>query len=345
MQSSEPEDIPWVHCVLHPDSTQHLTLRYLSRTGTDDYRGINDARIQIAGWDNVRNEFVPAGSFTNTGDGEWVLAQLEPHTSYRLQVFLSRGDTLTAYTSMPEDIIRLFAYTPVHTQSGKEAEPLLLHDKQYGYYDSDHIRSFFSIETSFPVWVYKEGWSDKEGWFTEEELATNREDLADGFNLSGAIFTESENPDIFAAFPEVEGKPLHIRCIRFPSLSGQDTLCFSGNFKGRHSAIHESMFHDLMLFHRSERLLDSLIGIPHDVSECEWVNENHVGRMRFIVVSPEYDRYLRSVEQYRLLHEVGTDIIGVYNNANIFTNIQGGTGIFGSAIESTHQWSCGVWIY
>lgn len=87
---------------------------------------------------------------------------------------------------------------------------------------------------------------------------------------------------------------------------------------------------------------DTITGQPHDMAECDWLRNERFGRMRFVAVSEEYDHYLQDVIQYEMLHVIGTDIVGVYDNTNIYTNIQGGTGIFGSAVETTQAWSCGV---
>ena len=88
------------------------------------------------------------------------------------------------------------------------------------------------------------------------------------------------------------------------------------------------------------------IGSDHAGVDLKALIKERFGRMRFTAVSEEYDRYLLDVMQYEMLHVIGTDIVGVYDNTNIYTNIytniQGGTGIFGSIVETTQAWSCGV---
>ena len=56
----------------------------------------------------------------------------------------------------------------------------------------------------------------------------------------------------------------------------------------------------------------------------------------------ERDEDVESGREAELLKE-STDIVGIYNNTNNYTNIQGGTGIFGSCDEQDFFWSCGVW--
>lgn len=348
LRSSEDVDIPWVHCILKPGSTQHLSLRYLSRPGEDNYRGINDASVVLSAWS--REQYEPVGAFENTGDGEWTL-QLESalfdvysaasSPSYQLQIILPRGDTLTAHTT----IARIKKHVSTHfVQCPTEERAFVLHGKEVFRYIPEI--TYYSLASDYPVWVCKEGWSEKAGnWsvFVEDELATNHEELADSFNLTGALFNQSKVKAALSFYPEVAGKPLHYRYIRFPRVSPQDTLAFSGDFTGPHFAgTYSGKLLSYPQDHSLEVMLDTISGQPHDLAECDWLIKERFGRMRFTAVSEEYDRYLLDVMQYEMLHVIGTDIVGVYDNTNIYTNIQGGTGIFGSAVETTQAWSCGV---
>ena len=85
----------------------------------------------------------------------------------------------------------------------------------------------------------------------------------------------------------------------------------------------------------------NLQGIPYD----NIFTTGHAGYVNFKSVSYEYDRYLKDVAQFELLREMSSDIIGIYNNTNTYTNIHGGTGIFGAEVNSKLYWSCGIWIY
>lgn len=53
------------------------------------------------------------------------------------------------------------------------------------------------------------------------------------------------------------------------------------------------------------------------------------------MVSLEYDRYLRELAQQELIENENADIAGIYSNTNVYTNISGGTGIFGFEITRT----------
>ncbi|MCR5245902.1 MAG: DUF4249 domain-containing protein [Bacteroidales bacterium] len=98
--------------------------------------------------------------------------------------------------------------------------------------------------------------------------------------------------------------------------------------------------------HKIHMFDDRMRGIPHDEEACRWLYDNSgVGLVHFMTVSEEYDRYLQELVLHELLHDVGTDVIGIYSNTNHYTNVEGGTGIFGAAIDLKKNWTCGVWDY
>ncbi|MBR1538336.1 MAG: DUF4249 family protein, partial [Bacteroidales bacterium] len=167
----------------------------------------------------------------------------------------------------------------------------------------------------------------------------------DGFNKTGKFFTQSTTPEALSRYPEVAGQPLHYRYLRFPggSLSEMDTLMVSGDFSGTHHGVIGDMLSVIRGYHRAELQYDTTAGIPHDTEECHCLFDNNVGYVHFKAVSEEYDNYLKDVLQTDLLRE--TDVIGIYRNTNHYTNIQGGTGIFGAEIDEKYYWTCGVWQY
>lgn len=62
---------------------------------------------------------------------------------------------------------------------------------------------------------------------------------------------------------------------------------------------------------------------------------NESCHIRAKMVSLEYDRYLRELAQQELIENENADIAGIYSNTNVYTNISGGTGIFGFEITRT----------
>ena len=84
------------------------------------------------------------------------------------------------------------------------------------------------------------------------------------------------------------------------------------------------------------------------VSSESVFGRNDSAGCRYIVfkyVTKEYDLYLKDVAQYELLHDVSTDIIGIYDNTNLYTNIVGGVGILGMETVSAYDLENGSWHY
>lgn len=356
LMPAEQPDIPWVHCILSPADTQYLELRFISSSSADSYRPINGANVVLSEWNEQVGEYVKARQFTNKGEGEYHLITpdgvLGKASSFRLQVFLpDGGDTLTAFThSVSLEVLRCFE----HTSEQKPLE-VILHGKDYGIDYSrfglndnrlNVYRALFRIRSADAVWAYKEGWSPStRDRFIEDELATNLEDKTDGFNKTGKLFTQSTTPEALSRYPEVVGQPLHYRYLRFPegSLSEMDTLMVSGDFTGTHHGVIGDMLSVIRGYHRSELLYDTTAGLFHDTEECHCLFDDNVGYVHFKAVSKEYDNYLKDVFQTDLLR--GTDVISIYRNTNHYTNIQGGTGIFGAEVDKKFYWTCGVWQY
>lgn len=357
---AEDPGIPWVHCILSPDSTQWLELRYMSRKGAGDYRPIEEADILLSSHDTTTRRFDPVGHFTHVKDGRWKLdTWMTPGLIYQLYIITARGDTLTAQTHAPfENLI----VSPVISPGDSLSFDYTFHDGNTTHmmnrYIDDNGVSFFvrPDHTSYRLmnsnrsleqvyWIYKTGYTPSHGRFLEETLATDREDLADDFNLTQACFTESSVPEALLNYPEVAGKPLHYLFLRIPTLNRQvDTLVISGDFTGVHYGCCDVLLEGLIASHRVHIDEDLFLGRYHNESACRWLfDSNEVGLVHFMAVSDEYDHYLRDIVAYELTHKMSTDVIGIYSNTNHYTNVKGGTGIFGAAIEIQQNWTCGVW--
>ncbi|MBR5100752.1 MAG: DUF4249 family protein [Bacteroidales bacterium] len=382
---AEKTEIPWVHCILSPDSTQWLKLGYLVRAGSSASHVDNDAEVLLfeVGKDGHLSS---AYKFENVGDGLWRLDMgTKPGQAYQLEVILSGSDTLTATTCMPDYTLDLlsdgssvFEYVPGngmtydhHTDVHyvKEQDDNYLYNTttdtrtyqgipseapryffnvgqdQTKRYRFDHPRFILSsaVDGQSAIWCYKVAWSEtRQSWLVEEKLATNQESCTDAFNNTGEAFTQSGMQEALSSFPEVVGKPLHFRYLRFPpgSLSSSDTIAVSGDFSGPHYG--DARPGIVVRFEQTEKQVDELMGKPF---KDNIFTTGHAGYVNFKFVSDEYDHYLKEVAEYELLHDISTDIVGIYSNTNIYTNIQGGTGIFGAEVDNKLYWSCGVWSY
>lgn len=381
LSTDEEVRVPWVHCVLSPVGTQWLEFRMVSQNG--ESRGINEAEISLymryGEEGDAWSKLILQGQFENVGDGLWKIDDLlvESSHSYTLKIQSPGLDDIWAHTTMPsydyqilyrDTLIRYHYYpglemeTQHHSDVQLAIEPDETYTFEYEVNGKKRISYSFAIMgdkqvrcrndhphylipgnvTAHPLWVYKVGWSETgQSWFIEDALTCNLEDRADGFNTLGIPFTESREPAMRTAFPETEGHMLHYRYLRFPrySLSPSDSLAISGDFSGPHygDAWPTEAFH----WEKTMQLFYSVQGISYDF----FLTNGHAGYVNFKSVSDEYDRYLKDVAERELLREVSSDVVGIYNNTNTYTNIQNGTGIFGAEVNSKLYWSCGVWIY
>ncbi len=362
--SSEEVLVPCVHCILNDSDTQYLSMHYLSKDNRPG-PGIDRAEVtffeyypmQEGGTSMTLARKYP---FESLGDGKWRLVfpndwTIKKGAPCRLQVVLPSGDTLRAETTMVgsdgignnRGIKVVFPTNPDQPDYALSLHgyPAVISTEVFGPYEL-HRPHFVILPSAGTVWVYKIGWSNEEdGWFLEKELATDREDLTDGFNRTGKLFTQSRDPLAQESYPEVVGKPLHYQFLRIPYRGTADTIAISGDFSGRHYGMGGS-YGDLMAAH--EQFIIATIYVEHmkqglPYEEPPRLINGKVGKVVFKTVSAEYDRYLNDVIQYHLLHDVGTDIIAIYDNNNIYSNIDGGVGVFGSESETSFYWTCGTW--
>ena len=146
-------------------------------------------------------------------------------------------------------------------------------------------------------------------------------------------------------YPSVVGNPLHYCYLRIPNRGTTDTISISGDFSGRHYGVGGA-FADILPMYEEYIIIKQMIeymkqGLPYEEPPCLF--NGKVGKVVIKRVSKEYDLYLKDVAEYHLLHDVGTDIIAIYDNTNIYSNIDGGIGIFGAESEVSYYWSCGSW--
>lgn len=364
---AEDPDIPWVYCILTTDSTQFVDLLYIDASGSGRYQPVEDAEATLEIWRQTQDggEFYKSGTFPfdPVGNGRWqvIIPSLSgdsfsriPRSSLcRLQVVLPTGDTLRAETSFPSD--------PIQQEFTQSTERFLsefdLNGKHYSYEpmhvkDSDP-RIYWHEETSrfdLPavtgaVWVFKVGSTGNGKTFVDETLATNCEEWTDRFNLTGQLFSASTEPMALTMYPDVAGQPLHDRYLRFPGgRQGEGLVAISGDFKGPHYGALGSVLSRAIADQYYEWVKSQLDDTPYgdNILLDKSGLDRQAGYLEFWTVSPEYDKYLKDVAQFEMLQE-STDLVGIYHNTNIYTNIEGGTGIFGANIAQTFYWSCGVW--
>lgn len=245
-----------------------------------------------------------AGYFVRTANGSWQLAYSAiPEHRYRLDVTVPGHEPIWAEQTMPN-------IPPVESV-------VLERDESYRYpgYEAAEGILYYS---SFPcaVWSYGLNYDlTTKKHVPAEQLCTDCPSV-DNFNLTGETFVHE------SVFPYPDGQALrfysvlsgtasiHRRFLRFPKSNSSSQQYF---------------------------VVEGLLGLEYydDISRDPLPTECV---LFFAALSDEYDQYLRDALYHQQAQET-TDISALYHRTNLFTNIQGGLGIFGAATKMPIRWS------
>lgn len=260
-----------------------------------------------------------AGFFSFTGDDSWTL-RYEPvvgHT-YRLEVRIPGYEQLiTAEQTMPEIDVKAILYYPVF--GGGE-----------GQYDYHSFPLIVYEMASLPeyTWIYAMSWDELTGKRRiTDNLCTDFPDV-DNFNLTGEVYDPPVETVIewglenrYALYWPLKGANMHRKYLRIPHPEQvkRTWLVISGDMEGAFP--YEYTLTPLRLID------DGLIENPVDGQ----------GYVVFVAVSEDYDTYLTDAIRLQLLQESG-DMSTLYLRENIFSNIQGGLGLFAAKNEQKLVW-------
>ena len=172
---------------------------------------------------------------------------------------------------------------------------------------------------SYNTWIYGMNYDERTGAFqVADEICTDNE-FVDNFNLTGGTYIpETSDTDYYGRelpselYPYLSGASLHRKYLRIKKNDSNKDFLISGYFDGPYYYYLKWPYG------------------PREPYEDE-------GYLVFLSVSDDYDRYLR--EAVVKVSEAGlSDITMIFSRENIFTNINGGVGIFGAQIKKTGQW-------
>lgn len=143
-------------------------------------------------------------------------------------------------------------------------------------------------------------------------------------------YFDSEYSHLFSSLFIVDGNfktPYMYNC--FKMLPDSSDVLYGGNGNTTHSYSQNSKYF-LGLDANPARLQEGRF--PHEpFMGIDEQYRPYQGYLCFLFVSPEYDRYMK--ETYKKAARPLTDYTDVFNNKNLYTNIEGGTGIFGACYE------------
>ena len=300
------KDLPvMVNCLLTPDSNvQTLYLQYVKGKSANEYIPIIDAKVYVTAvfvsrLDTLHFHYVDENRWESEDDPA---KRIKGGKHYKLTVEIPGRSAIQAETTSPI-AYRPALHTDLHEVHSMDYHSVYYQIEQYPT-DKSHI------ETS-PVWVFAKGKHKTIEQCDEYyPFIVTDHPYADDFNINGQKFSD---------------------------------LSFTGDFDSHCMAISWPAFHNMRRMMPELPLHDEYVRIKHlDTNrfhilagpiEYPKVGEPHQDHFVFSFVSDEYDEYLRSV--YVKNRKMDHDITSIYSTESVYSNIEGGVGIFGS--ETTYR--------
>lgn len=288
-----------VECILSDESVQTLYLTYTQGASRESAPELSEAEAKLTDL----TESKEAGHFSRSADGSWKLDYAAiPSHRYRLDVSVPGHEPVWAEQEMPEVPSVDVQWDWWRENLPEDAKYRMVH----GY--------IFSVDTLHsPVWFYGINYPDmdSEGEITDN-LATDYPEV-DRFNEQSSKYagTSAYGSSYFkpSVYPDLEGAVNHRHYLRFPAREAERTeFLVSGDFRG---------------------CLEDKTDFVH--------SRKRFPELHYFAASEDYDRFLTDAYQ---LEEVSasSDLSSIFLRDNVYSNIQGATGIFGAKIERTLLW-------
>ena len=298
-----------VECVLTNSSPQTLRLAFTKGASQAEASPLFSAKASLIDL----SEGQSIGVFQRGEDGVWTLDYAAvPEHNYRLEINVPDYELIWAEQTMP-------------ALSGISCNSHIYHFYDDSIYQANYPNFcgtvFYASSLPNYTWIYGMNYNEETKSFEiADEICTDYE-YVDNFNLTGNMYTPETGVTYNLGYecdgelyPSLAGKSIHRRFLRLEKQVSyewdESGFVISGNFKGDYYYYLDKA--------KRER------------SETE-------GYLESISVTDDYDRYLREAIAYQLKQE-SADLSTIYQSENIYTNINGGIGIFGAQIETVLQW-------
>ena len=293
-----------VSCILTVNPVQELKLSYTKSASRGEAPPVSGAEAVLTDLSENRE----AGRFLQTGDGTWQLEYAAiPTHRYRLDITIPNHDPVWAEQTMPTE-------PPVNSFVGS------LQGEKYKWYDFAPVGLQYSSAFPCTIWAYALDYNYHwERYDIVEEISTDYP-YVDNFNLTGDVLDTVLVQPLLDPVWKINwhynsylvGYPVHRRFLRFQKLESPELTYFAidGHFSGGYYYYED----------------DS----PREPSATE-------GILYFACLSDEYDKYL--CEAFGHYHAaLSTDLSSVYVRDNVYTNINGGIGVFGAITAAPYRW-------
>ena len=334
-----------VICILTDDQDQKLQLFYTKGASQSEVLPVTEATVTLFEKRWEKNEYKEVGRFKRSQGREWILAyRAIPGWYYRLEVEVPGYGPIYAEQTMPE-VAKVMARGLTPYQSILMSRGLHFPNGQ-AYEGNDFVpnaedfkslplgvKCYNVLDLPDPVWIWAMNYNPESGeHHIAEEICTECP-FVDDFNTTGDSYVAPEQTDVPNPYvdgshvsklaPQLEGKPLHKRYLRFPAkdLSEEKGWWFTlaGSMQGKYNC------KDFYQYYYGDN------GLARPLLPDE-------GYIEVSAVSKDFDDYLMDAHERQQIQQ-SSDLTTIYLRDNSYTNIVGGLGVFGARTVRRYQWS------
>ena len=312
-----------VEFVLTEDSVQHLYLSLTGEPGEKVAPSVQEAEIKLIDITrskelNWKNEFT---QFVRVSDNQWTLDYAGiPGHEYRLEVKVDGYDLVWAEQTMPKKLVMVRAveghlYDHLDLSTSSKYKYM-----RYGnYYYVDYVPDYLIIRGT----KRDKGTGE---YIQVEELCTDYPGVEE-MNATGRFY-DGNPEDGKYMFPNLIGKELHEGFLfinrvdenhagldrLYAFSAGYDSSTGEEDLSARGFCVSGSFYFNHGYFDSDHNLID------------------YDEYLIFSSLSPDYGQFVKEAWQFKKVHE-GGDLSSIYLRDNIYSNIQGGLGIFGAKVS------------
>ena len=304
---------------------QSMTICYVKGKSVKDYLPVEDAVVYITCKSDEEDVYEDTLSFFHVKGSLWESVkwmEFKYNTEYSLHVEIPGRDAITAKTTTPPQGISLI------TQTLPKGE---VSDAENDEYTMKNPFTCINADKNSVLWVFAEEYT-AEGWKGLPYIATDHPN-ADEFSITERKFSElsilgeqdlTDEGDIrlqylfnivHGAFPD---NPLYKDVLRIDRLDSEEPFFLYGGpiwYLNLNSNNHYDIYTNGLF----------------DTNVKDYLRWPHYIRFLFHFVSPELDEYLRNI--YVHDKQIDNYLSISYSTSNIYSNINGGLGIFGFVLS------------
>lgn len=364
-----------VSCIISDDPVQTLKLSFTKGASLSEAPPLTEAIATLYEVQELNQaEYInrKMGDFEPQGDGVWTLEYAaRAGYKYRLEVQVPGYDLIYAEDIMPSDtaIVKVEYFSNLYDLIEPWSGWIIIPDDPNDFNTTGDLliwpedeaepkyETFYSMKSSYPVWISAKNYNKETGRHETAEYICTDATVSDSLNITDKVYEslkkESPNPyklsnygmkvispEIFynahqmELYPNLAGKPLFESYIR---LIGNHVFSLAGSFSGEY------------WYKQPKGTIILFPGFP-SYNTTDIYENNHFnnveketaekGYIQFSTVSELFDKFLTESYAYQQIME-SSDLTTIFLRDNMYTNINGGVGIFGAQLLRRYQWSDG----